>query len=252
MKGTLQSARLLYVLIVRDVKLRYKQTAGGFLWAILQPLMLMAVFTLLFSRILGVESDVPYPLFAFAGLLPWTVFSTGLTRSTTSLVTDALLVKKSNVPRILLPLAGVLAPLADFAPGFLVFLGMLLYWGVFSATILLALPFVGLACVFAFGLGLWLSAINVEYRDVAWALPMLVWMAMLVSPVAYGTAITQASNWYWVYELNPMAASIEGFRWAAFGGPFPEIWKSSLLSVLVLVSGWWFFRRREKIFADVA
>ncbi len=242
--------RLLYVLIVRDIRLRYKQMAGGFLWAIIQPLMLMAVFTLLFSRVLGIQSDVPYPLFAFAGLLPWNVFATGLTRGTTSLVNDALLVRKSSVPRILLPLAGIIAPLVDLVPGFGLFLVMMIYYGIFPWTVVFVPLFVLLACVFSLGLSLWLSAINVEYRDVAYVLPLLVWMAMLVSPVAYGSQLAQGP-WRWVYEINPMSSAIEGFRWAALGTAFPTIWKSSILSFVVLISGWWFFHRRERIMADV-
>lgn len=246
--------KLLWTLIQRDIKLRYTQTIGRYLWAIGQPLAIMAVFTLLFNHVLQVESSVPYPLFCFAGLMPWAIFSSGLMQGTTSLVRDSRLIKYSRVPRVLLPLAAALAPLADFWVAFLIFLGMMVYWGAaFSVTMLAVIPLAFLAVAFSLGLSLWLSAINIQYRDIGLIMPFLVSMAMLVSPVAYSTSLTQGSQWSWVYAINPMSGAIEGFRWALLGYDFPGaiLWKSGLVSLAVLVSGLWFFSKREPIFADV-
>jgi lipopolysaccharide transport system permease protein len=252
---TAGNIRLLWVLIERNVKLRYQQTALRYAWALVSPLAMMIVFTLLFQKVLGVQhSDVPYPLFCFCGLMPWTVFSAGLLQSSNSLLIDARLIRFSTVPRILMPMAGAISPVSEFIASFAVFAAMMLYWGqAWSPAALAVIPLLVMAVMFSCGLGLWLSAINVQYRDIGLLLPFLLYMAMLVSPVAYGTTAVQGSQWEWVYQINPMAGVIDGFRWALLGLPFPgeTLWKSGLVVLGVLVSGVVFFRKRQPMFADV-
>lgn len=248
--------RLLYVLTWRDVKARYKQTFGGFLWAIIQPFMYMVVFTVLFSKVLNVSSyGIPYPIFAYAGLLPWTAFASGVQRSTNSLMQDSAIVKHLYVPRLLLPMAAGITPVVDFAIGFVVLIGMMIWYGyVPGPEVLLILPFLGLAMLFAFGLGLWLSAINVQYRDVNWGLPHLIQLGLFISPVAYGASMAKGSL-YFLYQLNPMAGVIEGFRWALLGMELPGMWTllacSAAVTAVVLIGGLAFFAKREPMFADV-
>ena len=253
------SGRLLWLLILRDIKIRYTQTLGGFLWTIIQPLALTCVFTMLFSKTLGLTAAfataMPYPLFALIGILPWTMFATGLTRSTASLVNDWPLVKKSAIPRILLPLSGALAPVVDFAISFVLVFALMLYWDVpFRCTMLAVVPLMLLGLTFCTGLGLWLSAINTRYRDVSWGLPFAIWMGMLVSPVAYSSSlVVERSRWEFFYTLNPIAGTIEGCRWAILGYDFPGVilWRSGVVALVILVSGFYFFRSQNKSFADI-
>lgn len=253
------SWRLFWLLILRDIKVRYTQTIGGFLWTIIQPLALTCVFTMLFSRTLGLTAGfataMPYPLFALIGILPWTLFSTGLTRSTSSLVNDWPLVKKSAIPRILLPLSCTVAPVVDFAVSFVLVFALMLYWGVpIRYTVIFVIPMLALSLAFSAGLGLWLSAINARFRDVSWGLPFAMWMGMLVSPVAYSAALVlERSRWAFFYTLNPMAGTIEGCRWAILGSAFPTemVLRSAVVTLVVLVTGIWFFRSQNKSLADI-
>lgn len=252
------SHRLFWLLVSRDIKVRYTQTIGGFLWALIQPLALTLVFTMVFRRTLGISTgpeSVPYPLFALTGVLPWTLFSTGLTRSTYSLVNDWPLVKKSAVPRVLLPLACAVAPGVDFAVSFLLVLPLMVYWHMpLMARIVAVVPAALIAMVFAAGLGLWLSAINARYRDVGWGLPFAVWMGMLASPVAYPSSMVVGhSRWEGVYMLNPMAGAIDGCRWAVLGGDFPGVLvlMSATVALGVLATGLLFFWSQNRSLADV-
>ncbi len=251
--------RLLWLLILREIKLRYTQTLGGFLWTIIQPLALTCVFTMLFSKTLGITAGfataMPYPVFALIGVLPWTMFSTGLTRSTCSLVNDWPLVKKSALPSILLPLAGAISPVMDFVVSFVLIIILMAYWHLPFSYTMLAVPLmllVGMA--FCVGLGLWLSAVNAWYRDVGWGLPFAIWMGMLVSPVAYSASmVLERSRWAFFYTLNPIAGTIEGCRWAILGSAFPTtiLWHSALVALVVLVTGVLFFRSQVKVLADI-
>jgi len=245
---------LLYFLTWRDIKIRYKQTVLGFAWAVLQPLFMMVVFSLFFGTLAKLPSEgIPYPLFSFAALLPWTLFASGMTRSSNSLVADANLIQKVYFPRLIMPLASVLAPLVDFLIAFVVLIAMMFYFGYTpGVTMLWLLPFILLELVFALGVGLWLSAINVQYRDVGYTIPFLVQLGLFVSPVVY-PATMLPERFQAVYGLNPMAGVIEGFRWALLGTEPPGylIAASTGIAVLILVTGIFYFRRRERAFADV-
>ncbi len=246
---------LIYFLTWRDIKVRYKQTALGVAWAILQPLALMAVFTLLFGRLAKIPSEgIPYPLFAFAGLLPWQIFSRTLNEATTSLVRDHRLVAKVYFPRLIIPLSTTLAGMLDFliASGVLVIL-MIIY-GVHPGMALISLPlFVLLMFVTALGIGLWLSALNVQYRDVAFTVPFLTQFLLFLTPVVYPSAMVP-EKLRLIYALNPMVGVIEGFRWALFGvgqGVSPVLITSVLISVALFFGGIVWFRSKERSFVDI-
>ncbi len=245
---------LLYFLTWREVKVRYKQTALGFAWAIIQPFMLMIVFTLFFGTLAKVPSEgIPYPLFSYAALLPWTLFAEGITRSSMSLVQDANLVQKVYFPRLVMPLSGILSPVVDFGIAFIILVGMMFYYGYAPTVSVLWLPvFILLALVTALGVGLWLSAINVKYRDVRYVIPFLIQLWLFASPVVYASSLLP-QQFQVIYGLNPMAGVIEGFRWALLGTEPPGslIAVSVIVVIVVLVSGAFYFRRSEKIFADV-
>jgi len=246
---------LLYFLVWRDVKVRYKQTALGAAWAILQPLLTMVVFSLFFGRLAGVPSDgVPYPLFSFAALVPWTFFATGLTQSSNSLVTGANLIKKVYFPRLVIPVAAVLAGVVDFVLAFLVLLAMMLFMGRLPTFACVLLPlFLLLAFVTCLGVSLWLSAINVKYRDVRHIAPFLVQLWMFATPIAYPSSLLH-EPWRSLFGLNPMVGVVEGFRWALLGTrtmPGPMVAVSSLVALVLLASGLYYFRRLESAFADV-
>lgn len=245
---------LLYFLTWRDIKVRYKQTALGFVWAIIQPFFMMVVFTLFFGNLAKVPSEgIPYPLFNYAALLPWILFAEGMTRSSNSLVQDANLVQKVYFPRLVMPLSGILSPLADFGIAFTILIGMMFYYGYPPTVKMLWLPvFVILALLTALGVGLWLSAINVKYRDVRYVIPFLVQLWLFASPVVYSSSLLP-QRFQIVYGLNPMAGVIEGFRWALLGTEPPGslIAISVMIVVVILVSGVFYFRRSEKTFADV-
>jgi lipopolysaccharide transport system permease protein len=246
---------LLYFLIWRDVKVRYKQTLLGAAWAILQPLFTMIVFSIFFGRLAKIPSDgLPYPLFSFAALVPWTFFSHGLAHSSNSLVTNSNLVKKIYFPRLIIPVASVSAGLVDLAIALLVLLVMMGVYGVAPTANVLWLPlFLLLALATALGVGTWLAALNVKYRDVRHTVPFLVQFWLFATPIAYPSSLLP-EPWRTLYGLNPMAGVVEGFRWALLGtdtAPGPIILLSSLVALVLLVSGVFYFRRVERTFADV-
>ena len=245
---------LLYFLIWRDIKIRYKQTAIGVGWAILQPAAMMAVFALFFGRLAKMPSDgVPYPLFAYTGLLAWHVFSRTLSESTNSLITDQRLITRVYFPRILIPIAATLGATLDFAIGSGLLLILMLAWGVVPGVMVLWLPcFVLLLVVTALGVGFWLSALNVEYRDVTYMVPFLNQLWLFVTPVVYPSSLVPAA-WRPLYGLNPMAGVVEGFRWSLLGAgqpPGPLLIVSATMACGLLVSGVIWFRRRERTFVD--
>jgi lipopolysaccharide transport system permease protein len=249
---------LLYFLVWRDIKVRYKQTALGASWAIIQPFFTMVVFSLFFGRLAGVPSDgVPYPIFAFAALVPWTFFANGLTNSANSLVGSQNLLKKVYFPRLAIPIATVLAGTVDFALAFVVLLGMMFFYGfVPTASSLWLVPLLGLALVTSLGVGLWFSALNVQYRDVRYVVPFLVQIWLFATPIAYGASLLDefGTHWQMLYALNPMVGVVEGFRWALLGTggpPGPMLAASTLAAILILVGGAFYFRRLERSFADV-
>ena len=247
---------LLYFFTWRDIKVRYTQTVFGIAWAVIQPLFMMIIFSLFFGTLAKVPSEnIPYPLFSYAGVLPWTLFAAGLTRSSDSLVQDVNLVQKVYFPRMLLPLAGILSPLVDFAIAFVILIGMMLYFGYYpGVTMFWILGFLVLELMLAAGLGLWLSAINVAYRDVRYAIPVLIQLGLYASPVVYSATFVPA-RFQTVYGLvNPMAGILEGFRWAVLGTKPPSdlLFASVAIILVILISGAFYFRRREKAFADVA
>ena len=252
---------LLFFLVWRDVKVRYKQTVFGAAWAILQPLATMIVFTIFFGRLAKVGSDgLPYPLFSYAGLLPWTFFAQGLSQSSESLVGSSNLIRKVYFPRLVIPGANVLAGLVDFTLAFAVLLAMMAYYGVRpSATVLLLPLFLLLAFATTLGVGMWLSALNVQYRDVRYVVPFFIQLWLFVTPVIYPmsqvtTRLRELRLPVWIYGLNPMTGVVEGFRWALLGSgerPGPVILASTVAAAAWLLSGAFYFRRVERTFADV-
>jgi len=245
---------LLYFLTLRDVKLRYKQTLLGAAWAILQPLCAMLLFTLVFSRLARLPSDnIPYPLFAYAGLVPWTFFSNAITNAANSLVGSTSLVTKVYFPRLIIPAAPVLAGLVDLGIALLLLVPLLIYYRITLTWQLLFLPvFICLATLLAFGVGMLLAALNVKYRDIRYALPFLVQLWLFASPVIYPLSITPP-KWKWVFTLNPMTGIIEGTRSSLFGLPFDwtAIGVSLVVALFVIALAAYFFRRVEDGFADV-
>ena len=246
---------LLYFLIWRDLKVRYKQTALGAAWAIIQPFFTMVVFSLFFGKLAKVPSDgVPYPIFSFTALVPWTFFANGLTQSSNSLVGSANLITKVYFPRLTIPIASVLSGIVDFALAFVVLLGMMLYYGIVPTVNVLLLPlFLLLALIASLGVGLWLSALNVEYRDVRYVVPFITQFWLFVTPIAYPSSLLR-EPWRTIYGLNPMVGVVEGFRWALLGtktAPGPLIAVSSIAALVILVTGAFYFRRMEKTFADI-
>ena len=246
---------LLYFLVWRDVKVRYKQTVLGAAWAILQPFMTMVVFSLFFGKLGRIPSEgLPYPIFSFAALVPWTFFATGLGQGANSLVGSQNLIKKVYFPRLVIPIASVLSGVVDFALAFLVLLGMMLFYGIYPTLNLLWLPLLLLlALVTALGVSLWLSALNVQFRDVRYTVPFLTQFWLFATPIAYPSSLLP-EPWRTVYGLNPMAGVVEGFRWALLGTetrPGAMILVSTAAALALLVSGAYYFRRMEKSFADV-
>lgn len=245
---------LLYFFTVRDIKVRYKQTVFGAAWAILQPLLTMVVFSLFFGNLAGVPSDgIPYPIFSYAALVPWTFFANSLTLTSNSMVTNANLIKKVYFPRLVIPIASVGGGMVDFCLAFLVLIGMMFWYGIVPTANLIWVPlFLLLALSTSLGVGLWLSAMNVQFRDIRYTVPFLVQFWMFASPVAYASSMLH-EPWKAIYGINPMAGVIEGFRWSLLGTgqPGPILWVSSTMSALVLVTGAFYFRRMEKSFADV-
>jgi homopolymeric O-antigen transport system permease protein len=254
---------LVYFFVWRDLKLYYRQAALGAAWAVLQPLLTMVVFTFFFSRLAGIEADggAPYPVFSFAGLLPWTFFAASLSRTAGSVVGSSSLLQKVYFPRLVLPLAGALAPLVDLGIAGLVLGGLMVAFGVAPGWAALALPaWLLLAVVAALGPGLWLAALNVRYRDVRFVVPFGLQLLLFVSPVIYPASLVlreleELGLPAWLYGLNPMVSVLEGVRWGLLQGPpppIPVLVASLSVALTLLVSGAFFFRRQERLFADIA
>jgi lipopolysaccharide transport system permease protein len=246
---------LIYILVWRDIKVRYKQTALGAAWAMFQPLATMLIFTAVFSYAGKISSDgLPYPIFLYAGLLPWFYVSQALGRSATSLVGEAPLISKVYFPRLILPLSGTIAPLLDLLLAFAVFLGLMAWYGMAPTWRLVTLPlFMGLALLIALSGGVWLSAMNVKYRDVGHVIPMFIQLWMFVSPIIYPVSAVPES-WRPLYSLNPVVSVIEGFRWALLPGFEPDFsavaWSLSIVMAIFL-GGLIYFRSMERTFADL-
>lgn len=246
---------LLYFLVWRDIKLRYKQTALGATWAIIQPFLTMVVFSLFFGKLGKMSSDgIPYPIFSFAALVPWTFFANGLNQASNSLVGSSNLIKKVYFPRLAVPIATVLSSAVDFALAFVVLLGMMLYYHIVPTVNVVWLPlFLLLTLITSLGVSLWLSALNVEFRDVRYVVPFIVQFWLFATPIAYSSRLLP-EPWRTLYGINPMVGVVEGFRWALLGTntrPGPMIAVSSLVALLILIGGAYYFRRMERTFADL-
>jgi lipopolysaccharide transport system permease protein len=246
---------LLYILIWRDIKVRYRQTVLGVAWAVLQPVLTMVVFSIFFGKLAGMPSDgVPYPVFAYCALVPWTYFASALTQSSNSLVDHSRLITKIYLPRIMVPLAPVIGALVDLFLATAVLAVLLAYYGLVPGRNVLVLPlFILLAAASAFAVGLWLSAANVRYRDVRHTIPFLVQFWLFATPVAYPASLVPEA-WRPLYGLNPMTGVVEGFRWALLGRadpPHAMLAVSGLSVLLILIGGLYYFRRMERTFADV-
>ena len=249
-----QQRELLLLLARRDLTVRYKQTALGIIWVVLQPALTMTIFSTVFGRLAGIPSDgLPYPVFVLCGLVPWQLFAFALTHSSNSLIENERLITKVYFPRILIPLATTLVGLVDFAAAFLLLLAVSAAYGVPLSAGLVAVPLLALLCLLAaLAVGLWLAALNVEYRDVRYVVPVVVQIAMYASPVAYPSSLIP-SGWRWLYGLNPMAGIIDTFRWALIGGPAPDpaiLATSAAVTFTALVLALVFFERRQRAFAD--
>ncbi len=246
---------LLYFLTWRDIKVRYKQTVLGAAWAIIQPFFTMVVFSLFFGKLAKMPSDgIPYPIFAYAALVPWTFFAHGLTQSSSSLVGSANLIKKVYFPRLAIPISSVISGAVDFVLAFSVLLVMMAFYGITPTVNVIWLPLLlVLTFVTALGVGLWFSAMNVQFRDVRHTVPFVTQFWLFATPIAYPRSLL-AEPWRTVYGINPMVGVVEGFRWALLGtdtAPGPVIVVSSVAALLILVGGAFYFRRMEKTFADV-
>ena len=246
---------LVYFLTWRDVKVRYKQTVLGAAWALLQPFLTMLVFSLFFGRLAQMPSDgVPYPLFTLAALVPWTFFSNALTQSSNSLVGNANLITKVYFPRLIVPTATVLSGVIDFVLAFVLLLAMMSYYEVAPAVTVLWIPlFLTLVVAASLGAGLWLSAMNVQFRDVRYTVPFLTQFWLFATPIAYPSSLLHAP-WRTLFGINPMVGAVEGFRWALLGGsaaPLAVVAMSSVTAIAVLVTGAFYFRRMERTFADI-
>ena len=254
-KELLRYQEVIYLLTWRDIKVRYKQAALGLTWVILQPLLVMVILSVVFGHLARLPSDgAPYPLFALSGILPWQLFHTGVQRASISLVGNANLLTRVYFPRLSIPLATVLSSILDFFFSFLVFLGLMMFYGDFPTWRFLGVPLlIVLTSLTALGVGLWLSALNVQYRDVQHAIPFILQAWMFASPVAYSAQMVPHGIWQVLYGLNPMVGMIQGFRWSLLGGPPPgaALGLSVLAMLILLVSGMFYFKRMERTFADI-
>ena len=246
---------LAYFLVWREIKIRYKQTALGVAWAVLQPVLAMTVFSLFFGRLAGLPSDgVPYPVFTFCALLPWQLFAFALTESSNSVVANQRLITKVYFPRLIMPIAGVCVGIADFVFTFALLLAMLAYYGLTPGWAILTVPlWTLLALTTALSVGIWFSAINVRYRDVRYTLPFLTQLWLIATPVAYSSSIVPEA-WRPIVALNPMVGVVDGFRWALLGTasfPGPTVIVSATAVVVLLISGLYYFRSVERTFADI-
>jgi lipopolysaccharide transport system permease protein len=255
LKAVYRYRELLYFLVWRDVLVRYKQAAIGVAWVVLQPLLTMVVFTIIFGQFAKLPSDgLPYPIFSFTALLPWNYFAQAISRSGISLVSNANLISKIYFPRLIVPISGALGPLVDFAISFIILLGMMAWYGIAPTWGVLALPFLTLlAVVTAVAVSLYLSALNVKYRDVGHAIPFLVQFWMYASPVVYSVNIIP-QKWRLLYSLNPMVGVIEGYRWALLGKERPDFGVMAVgvvVASVLLLGGLVYFKRTERFFADI-
>ncbi len=246
---------LLYFFVWRDIKVRYKQTILGASWAIIQPFFTMIVFSIFFGRLAKVPSDgLPYPIFSYAALVPWSFFANGVSQASNTLVANSNMVKKIYFPRLAMPIASVLAGIVDFVLAFLVLLGMMLFYNVTPTINVLWLPlFLLLALTTSLGVSLWLAAMNVQFRDVRYVVPFIIQIWLFITPIAYSSTLL-SEPWHTIYGINPMAGVVEGFRWALLGtatAPGAIVAVSAIVSLVILISGAFYFRRIEKTFADV-
>jgi lipopolysaccharide transport system permease protein len=246
---------LLVVLIVRDIQVLYKQAAIGAAWAIVQPVFTVVIFSIIFGRFVKMPSDgIPYPIFAFAAVLPWTYFAEAVRRGSTGLVSDARLVEKVYFPRLVIPLAGVIAPMLDFLIAFVVLLSVMVWYGMMPSWHLLAVPpLLVIAALLALAIGLWLGPINVRFRDVKHTLPFMLQVWMYATPIVYPISVVPM-EWRSLYSVNPMVGVIEGFRWAVLGRGHPDVAAVGISFAVIgvlLIGGLIFFRRMEQSFADV-
>ena len=246
---------LLYFLVLRDIKVKYKQTVIGAGWAVIQPLFTMVIFSVIFGKLANLPSDgVPYPIFSFAGLVPWVFFSNGLSQSSGSLVGGGGLIKRIYFPRLIVPIAGVLSGIVDFFLSFFILLGMMAYFGIVPTVAVIWLPFLLLlAITTSLGVGLWLSAMNVQFRDIRYAVGFIIQIWLYATPIAYPSSMIP-EQYRALQGLNPIAGVVEGFRWALLGtetAPGPMLMISVPTALVLLISGALYFRRMEKTFADV-
>lgn len=246
---------LIYFLMWRDIKVRYKQTVLGVAWAVLQPFLTMVVFTIFFGKLAKVPSDgVPYPIFSYTALVPWQLFANALSNSSNSLVNNRDLITKVYFPRLIIPTSSIVAGLVDFCLAFLVLIGMMFYYGMVPTSAIITLPlFTLLAVATALAVSLWLSALNVQYRDVRYTIPFLTQFWLFMTPIAYPSSLVP-EKWRFIYGLNPMAGVVEGFRWALLGkssdtGQLVSV--SVIIVIVLLVGGLIYFRRMERTFADI-
>jgi lipopolysaccharide transport system permease protein len=251
-----QYRELAYFLTWRDVKVRYKQTVLGAAWAIIQPFFTMVVFSVFFGKLAKIDSDgIPYPIFSYAGLVPWSFFAHGLSQASNSLVGGSNLITRVYFPRLIMPISTVLSGVVDFLLAFVVLLGMMFFYGIVPTVNALWLPlFLLLALVTSLATGLWLSAMNVQFRDVRYTVPFITQFWMFATPIAYPSSLIENPLLRALYGINPMVGVVEGFRWALLGtdtAPGPIIIASSVAALALLVSGAFYFRRMEKYFADV-
>lgn len=255
LKELFKYRELIFFLVWRDIKVRYKQTVLGVAWAIIQPFFTMVVFSLFFGRLAKIPSDgIPYPIFSYAALVPWTFFAHGLNQASNSLVGSANLIKKVYFPRLAIPIATVLSGVVDFMLSFILLIGMMVYFGFFPTLNIIWLPlFLLLTLTTSLGVSLWLSALNVEFRDVRYTIPFLTQFWLFSTPIAYPSSLL-SEPWKTIYGINPMVGVVDSFRWALLGTNTPPdltIIVSTLAALLLLVSGAFYFRRMEKNFADI-
>jgi len=246
---------LFYFLVWRDIKVRYKQTVLGAAWAILQPILSMIIFSVIFGRFAKLPSEgIPYPVFTFAALLPWQLFSYALTNSSNSLVNEKNLITKVYFPRIIIPFSSVVAGLLDFMIASVIFLVMMIFYQIpFTWRLLLVPVFIGIAVMTALSVGLWLTTLNVKYRDIRYVIPFLSQFWLYATPIAYSSSLIP-DQWMWLYSLNPMVGVVDGFRWMLLGtaADFPPFFYLSIIIViLLLISGFIYFKKTEDTFADV-
>ena len=246
---------LLYIFVWRDIKVRYKQTVLGVFWAILQPLFMMVIFSVFFGKLVDVPSDgIPYPIFSYTALVPWTFFANGVLFASNSLVNNAHMLKKIYFPRLTMPIASIGACIIDFMLAFVVLLGMLFMYGQNPTLNVIWLPFFFmLACITALGVSFWLSALNVQFRDVRYIVPFVLQVWLFATPIVYPSSLLP-EPWQTLYGINPMAGVVEGFRWSLLGtdtAPEPIIFVSTFVALVLFLSGVLYFRKKEKYFADV-